>query len=65
MTKIKEKKIGRYCSCFQYKTQFIRPNRLREVRKGLRRRRICHLPLFVYFGKIIFDLMFECIRIVC
>ena len=33
--KIKEKKIGRYCSCFYYKTRFIRSNSLGDTMKGL------------------------------
>ena len=66
ITNNERKEIVWYCSCFQYKTRFIRPNRLRKMMKGLciSIRLLCQLPLFVYFGKtIFFDLMFECIRI--
>ena len=47
---MEEKKIERYCSCFQHKTRFVRQNRLGEIMKGLSRGRICHIPPFVYFG---------------
>ena len=33
-----KKKTGKYCSIYQYETRFVR--------------HICHLSLFVFFGKI-------------
>ena len=37
----------------------------KEMMKGLNRRRICHLPPSANLGNNRFDLMLECISIVC